>query len=816
MLFHRIKIAIRLMLRQKFFTVLNLLGLAAGSACFLLIYLYVVDEYSYDQFHLNKDQLYRVNMTNIWVESNEKFGSTSPAVATAMQNDLPQIEHIVRLHAPHSFGDQIVSIIKPNGERISFKETGILASDPEFFQVFTFPIVAGDQQTALAAPNSIIITEEYALKYFQKRSALGEQITIGAGDNKKTFEVTAVVKDLPEQSHFHFDFLTSLNSYNHVVDKSDSWIWTTFITYVVLNKKTNLETINQSLAQLPAKYVGEEEALRKNWTLELQAISDIRLRSGDIHNRLGPVGSQSRVNIFISVAVLIMVLSCINFMNLSTARFGQRAKEIGLKKVLGSTQNQIRRQFLTESLILSSIAVLFGFGLAELLKPFFNQLANKSLYFDLLQKPTILWVMLTMIITTGLFAGSYPAWFMTRFKLVDSLKSTNLKTPGRFNFRNSLVMFQFTISIALISTSFLVRDQLSYLDNKEVGFDSENLIVVEHLEWMKDQGALYRHQIADAGILQAPSLTSDVPPYCWNQDKLKPLNSKKTDELSVTFIMTDAHFIPSLDLKLVAGRNLFQEGNGDIQSIIINEKCARQMEWLAEGEDPEKVLGKKVSYYGDLEFQVVGILKDFNFWSLNSPIESLAIFHKDVPMWRGRNLLVGRIPAGNQDSYLNTINQLKKTWIEINPGIPFDYHFIDQSFEASFRGQQQFATVLNTFTILAIAIAILGLIGLISFTTEQRTKEFGIRKVLGAKFKHLLGIISYDFLKLLGLAVIFGTALTLYFGNQWLSNFTYQTSVSPLIFLLSGGIVLTLIMMISFTITKVNSSKNPATVLRDD
>ncbi len=804
------------MLRQKFFTVLNLVGLASGSACFLLIYLYVIDEYSYDQFHVNKDNLYRVNMTNIWVESNEKFGSTSPGVAGAMKNDLPQIESIIRLHAPYSFGDQIVSITKPNGERISFKEARILASDPDFFQVFTFPIIAGNQQTALEAPNSIIITEEYAQKYFQERSPLGEQITIGTGDNKRTFEVTAIIKDLPDQSHFHFDFLTSLNSYNHVINKSNSWIWTTFITYVVLDEKTNIETFNQSLAELPAKYVGQEEASRKNWTLELQAISDIRLRSGSINNRLGPLGSQSRVNIFISVALLIMILSCINFMNLSTARFGQRAKEIGLKKVLGSTQNQIRRQFFTESILLSAVAILLGFGLAELVKPFFNQLSNKSLYFDLIQKPDILWVMLLMIAITGLFAGSYPAWFMTRFKLVDSLKSANLKTPGRYNFRNSLVVFQFTISIALISTSLLVKDQLNFLNNKEVGFDSENLIVVEHVEWMKDQGTLFRNQIADDGILKNPSLTSDIPPYCWNQDKLKPLNSKKTDELAVTFIMTDAHFLPSLDLKLVAGRNLFQEGEGDIQSIIINEKCARQMEWLAEGEELDKVLGKKVSYYGDLEFQVVGILKDFNFWALNSPIESLAIFHQDVPMWRGGNFLVGRVPAGNEDSYSNTIRQLKKTWHEINPGIPFDYYFIDQAFDASFRGQQQFASVLNTFTFLAIAIAVLGLIGLISFTTEQRTKEFGIRKVLGAQFSHLLGIISLDFIKLLAFAIAFGMALTLYFGNEWLATFTYQTSISPLIFLVSGFTILALIMIITFSITKVNSTKNPASILRDD
>lgn len=804
------------MLRQKFFTAINLIGLAAGSACFLLIYLYVADEYSYDQFHLKKDQLYRVNMTNIWIESNDKFGSTGPAVALAIKNDIPQVDNIVRLHAPYSFGDQIVSVNKPNGDRISFQESRILASDPDFFEVFTFPLAAGNEQTALAAPNSMIITEEYAEKYFQDRLPIGEQVTVGSGTQKKIFEITAVIRDLPDQSHFHFDFLVSMNSFDKVINNPDSWIWTTFITYLVIDEKADVTEVNRMLAQLPPKYVGQEEAARKNWTLELQAVTDIRLRSGDIDNRLGPVGSQVRINIFISVAILIMVLSCINFMNLSTARFGQRAKEIGLKKVLGSTQNQIRRQFLTESMLHSAIAVLFGFGLAELIKPFFNQLANKTLFFDLLHKPEIPWIMLVMIITTGLFAGSYPAWFMTRFKLVDSLKSANLKTPGKFNFRNSLVVFQFTISIALISTSLLVKDQLNFLDDQELGFNSDNLIVVEHVEWMKDQGKLFRNQVEEAGILTNPSITSDVPPYCWNQDKLKPFDSKKTDELAVTFIMTDAQFLSSLGLELVAGRNLFSEEKGDIQSVIINEKCAQQMEWISEGDDPEQVIGKKVSYYNDLEYQVVGIVKDFNFWTLNSPIEPLAIFHNDAPLWRARSFLVGRVPAEGEQAYLNTISQLEKTWNNINRGTPFEYHFVDQAFNSAFKGQQQFATVLNTFTFLAIATAILGLIGLISFTTEQRTKEFGIRKVLGARFKHLLGIISYDFIKLLLVAAALGSGITLYFGKEWLANFTYQTSISPFIFLISGAILLSLIITITFAITKVTTRKNPASVLKDD
>ncbi len=813
MLNHRINIAIRLMLRQKFFTILNLLGLAIGAACFLLIYLYVADEYSYDQFHAHKDRIYRVNMTNIWIESNDIFGSTSPAVAQAIRADIPEADKVIRLHAPYFGGEQIVSTLDKEGKRRSFKESSILSSDPEIFDIFTFQALEGNLTTALQNPNAIVLTRNQAHKYFPSEPAVGKQITIGVGSAQRTFKVTAVIENVPDQSHFHFDMLVSMNTFKNIVDRSDSWIWTAFVTYVLLNDGANPENVNATLASLPGRYVGETEARQKNWTLELHNIADIRLRSGTIPNRLGPVGSQSRVNIFISVAILILLLSCINFMNLSTARFGQRAKEIGIKKVMGSSKTQISQQFLMESLMFSSISVLLGFGIAELARPYFNSLADKSISLNLFTDPTILVIMILMILIIGLLAGSYPAWFMTRFNLIDSIKGAKMKSHDKFNLRNGLVIFQFTISIALISSTLLVKDQLDFLNEKELGFESENLIAIEHLEWLSDDGELFRDKVIGSGILDSPSLTSHVPPNCWNQDNLKPLNSPKTEDLAVTMILTDPHFMPTLGIDLKAGRNFFDEGEGDIHSIIINEKCAFQMEWVSPGQDIESVIGKKVSYYDDLQFTVIGVMKDFNFWALHSPVEPLALLHKNSPLWRNENFLVGRVSGGN---YTSVVNDLEKLWDDLNPGIPFNYHFVDQEFDKSFKGQRQFASVLNAFTVLAISIAILGLIGLISFTTEQRTKEFGIRKVLGARFRHLLGIISYDFIKLLAFATVFGVLLTLYFGNDWLSSFTYQTSISPFIFIISGFTVLSLIMIITYSITKVNSSKNPASVLRDD
>ena len=814
MLIQGLKIALRIMLRQRFFTILNLTGLALGSACFLLIYLYVTDELSYDQFHEKKDQLYRVNMTNIWVESNDKFGSTSPAIAEAIKNDLPQVKKAIRIHAPYIFGDQMVSIIDESGEQKSFKESEILASDPDFFELFTFPIIEGDKFSALDQPNSIVITKEYAKKYFQDRSPIGQQITIGTSQNKKTFKVTAVINNIPDQSHFHFDLLVSMNSYQNVVERSNSWIWTAFVTYILLDDNANIEDTNHILANLPAKYVGEEEASSKNWTLELQKITDIRLRSGEISNRIGPIGSQSRVSIFIVVAVLILTLSCINFMNLSTAKFGMRIKETGVKKVLGSSKTQVQQQFFIESLLFSSLAVLLGFGLAELSKPYFNSLAGKNLSLNLFQDQSLIWIMLSMMISIGTLAGSYPAWFMTRFNLIESLKGVQLKVASKFNFRSALVLFQFTASIALIASTLLVKDQLNYLNEKELGFESDDLLVVEHLEWFDDQGKLFQDQVASSGLIENPTWTSEVPPNCWNQDQLTPLNSEKTEALSVTLIMTDAYFTKTLDIPLLEGRNFFTEGNGDLNSIIINEKCAYQMGWIKKNGELESVIGKKVSYYGESEFTVIGIMKDFNFWALHSPVEPLALLHQETPLWRPGGFLVGRL---NSDKNINkTISGIESIWNNTNPGVPFNFHFVDQAFDTAFKGQRQFSKVLNVCAVLAVFIAVLGLIGLISFTTEQRTKEFGIRKVLGAKFPDFIKLISYDFLKLLALSVILGSSLSFYFGKHWLENFTYQTSISPAIFLLSSSIIFSLIVAISWLIIGNNNRKNPSLILRDD
>ncbi len=816
MFLNRLKIALRLMLRQRFFTILNLLGLASGAACFLLIYVYVADELSYDQFHENKEQLYRINMTNIWIENNDVFGSTGPGVSKAIKNDIPEAKHVVKVHTPY-LGAKLIQVEDAVGNIRSFEESWIIAADNGFFDVFTFPFLNGDPQTALDNPNSAVISREYAGKYFPNQEALGKTLTVGTGDQKQSMMVTGVVEDIPDNSHFDFDILFSINSFPHVKRREDAWIWTAFVTYAVFEEDSDMEAIANKLQTLPIKYVGEEEAAQKNWELYLQKVTDIHLYSDEIPNRLGSVGSIDNVIIFSTVAILILLLSCVNFMNLSTARYADRAKEVGIHKVLGSGNSQVRIQFLTESLMYSLFAVVLGFGLAELLKSWFNMISGKTLSINIFDNPSIGLLMMALVFVIGTLSGSYPAWFLTRFKPVDVLKGKSRKIKSK-SLRNSLVVFQFTISIALLGSSFLVKDQLNFLENKSLGFDEENLLIIPHMEWMTDRGKTYRDILESNSRVVSASVSNQMPPDVWYQESLTPMGSEKSEDLAVSTMITDDQFIETLGLQLVAGRNFFSEGEGDIRSIVINEKCAIQMGFLKPGEDPNNVLGKKIAMYDpENQFNVVGVLKDFNFWDLNIPVEPLAIFHPNAPMWKGdQHFLLARLNSKNLDEYQEIIAHFQTEWQKINPALPFEYYFMDEEFDAAFESQRRFGQVLDTFTILAVLIAILGLIGLISFTAEQRTKEFSIRKVLGASIPHLIGIVTYDFLKLLLLGFLIGSGLCFYYGREWLNNFAYRTQISPFIFIVSGAILLLLITGISLIIIQKNARKNPAMTLRDE
>ncbi len=802
------------MLRERFFSILNIAGLAVGSACVILIYLYVSDEFSYDKFHKNGENIYRVNMTNIWIQSNDFFGSTGPGVAEAIKTNVPEAREVIRLHYPYYGSSQLIVLDTDKGKK-TFDESDILATDPNFFDVFTIEPLQGDISTALDEPNSVILDETTANNYFGQTDVVGRQFSIGDGEDRLSVLVKAVVKDLPQQSHFSFNILISMNSFPNIQRRAETWWWTTFVTYVMLDENSDPRQVQSKLSTLPSQYLDQEDVERLNWTLRLQPLFDVYLGSNQINNRLGPVGNMQNTLVFSMVAFLILLLSCANFMNLSTARYAERAKEIGIQKVLGSTTSNMRWQFLMEALLFALMGVIIGLGLAELLKGEFNALSGKDLSINIFERIDLLLIIFGLVIGMGFLAGAYPAWFLTRFKTVEVLKG-KVRQTGNMGFRNLMIIFQFSISIALISTTFLIRDQLSFLTNKDLGFDEEHVLAIDHLEWLGTDADALKRNLSTNAQFRNVSFTNAVPPNAWNQDIARPMGSE-VKELSVTMLNADHEFLPALDLTLLAGRNFFESGEGDHKSVILNEASAHAMGFMNPGDDPDEVIGKKLKYSGEEEFTVIGLLKDFNIWNVQYTIEPIAIFHAEAPMWKpDRNFLILKLNGETKEDYEQSIATVKEEWNEVSGGLPFYYFFVDDEFDNSFSAEMKFGKVIDIATFLAVFIAVLGLIGLISYTTEQRSKEFSIRKILGASIGQLIKLITWDFLKLLLISMVVGALAGFWFGNKWLEDFTLSIGISPINFVVATAITLCLVLIINTIIVIFNANKNPANTLRNE
>lgn len=491
------KIAFRHILRQKFYAVLNLMGLAVGLACCLLMMLYLVDEFSYDRFHEKADRIYRIDQTNIWVDNGVTFGSTGPAVVHALRAELPELEAVTRIHTP---GSMWISKEDGNGIKQTFSDETVLAADSNLFDIFSFELLAGDEQRALRDPRTMIITETAAERYFGNTNVLGKQLLVKQNQEEQNYTVTGVLKDIPDASHIHFDVMLSMTSFPRIKRQEGwTWIWTTFVTYALFEEGAEMSRVKERLNDIPPKHA---EATLQNimnityydfvkqgkvWELFLMPLKDIRLYSGETTNRLGPTGDIRQLTVLGIVALLILVLSCINFMNLATARASRRAREIGVKKVLGAHKGALIRQFLVESTLFSLVATVLGLALAELTIGSFNTLAAKNLSLDPTLHPWLIPAIIGMALLMGVFAGSYPAFYLTAFKPVHVLKGQVQQGMRSKGMRNVLVTFQFTISIGLIICTLFVYEQLQFTRDKDLGFDPNNLLVIQHLEQLDTQ-----------------------------------------------------------------------------------------------------------------------------------------------------------------------------------------------------------------------------------------------------------------------------------------------------------------------------------------
>jgi putative ABC transport system permease protein len=823
----------RNILRQKLFSGINLLGLTAGIVSTLLIYLYVQHEMSYDRFHENADRICRINQTFIWGENNDhQFSSTGPGVAYALLAEIPEIKEATRIHPP---GNALISYTDVKNEVHAFDEGGVLAVDSNFFKVFTFPLTKGDRESALRNPNSVVMTESAAKKYFGTEEPIGKLLQVSnvvTDENfsnttlnpPTAFQVTAVVKDPPNNSYIDFDMLIPMNSLPKVKRSSWSWIWTAFETFVLLDEHASVEAVRQKLPGLPKKYA--EATLQrimnqsfdeytkggKKWELFIQPLTDIRLYSSDIYNRINDVGNITTLYVLMGVEVFIILLSCINFMNLSTAQYTRRIKESSLRKILGSNRYQLAFHFFSEAFMFCLLAMVIGLGITQLVLPYFNILTNNDLKLNLFSKPQILWVLGGLTLLMSLLSGSYPAIFLSTFPPVEAIKGKIRGGKHGKTLRNGLVTLQFSVSMILIACTAVVFQQLTYLSGKDIGFDRENLLVVNRLEWVNDKET-FLHAIENIPGVEKASWCTSVPPRLYDGDQFRVEDNRdKTTPLN--YVKADEHYVPTLGLEMKVGRNFSKDVPADLERVILNETAVKELGWTLD----ESVIGKKVEYPGmQKTFEVVGVVRDFNFWSLQAPIEPMAIFHVRGSIFSsGQEFTALRITAGNLETWNTLIASLQKQWKEYAGDKPFQYEFVDQAFAETFKAEAQFGKALTIFAVLAIMIASFGLLGMIIYTLEQRTKEIGIRKVVGASVWNIWVLVVKDYTILIVSAIVLSTPICFWFLNQWLQGFEYRVRISPWVFVLSGACMLiTSLLITGYHVVKA-ALKNPVAVLKDE
>jgi putative ABC transport system permease protein len=811
MLRNYFKIAWRNLAKNKTFSLINIIGLASGLACFILIALYVADELSYDRYNEKADRIYRINSDIVFGGNKLHLAVASDPMGAALKNDYPQVEEYVRFYAPGNS-----KLIRKGDQYIN--EDNVAHADSTLFDVFTLPVIAGDPSIALNEPNTVVISESAAKKYFGTADALGK--TIETNDNGSTlYKVTAVMKDIPHNSHFNFSMIFSMDNVQYQ--------WGNFLshnhqTYLLLKPGTDYKAFEKNFPRFIDKYVvpqaaqfmqiksmDEFEKAGNKLEYSLMPLTDIHLNSDRVPE-MGVNGNMQYVYIFSVIALVVLILACINFMNLSTARSASRAKEVGIRKVVGSEKRYLIRQFLVESILTAILSTALAIAIAYFCLPWFNALSAKELKIEDLLQPKYLAVLIALPVIVGFLAGIYPAFVLSSFNPIVVLKGKMSGGLKRSNLRNALVVGQFTMSIFLIAATIIVFRQLNYIQTKKLGFSKDQMLIVNGTFALGNNRDAIKNEVSKLRGVKGSTYAGYLPVSGSSRNDMSYSTSSAMNAENSMNMQTwniDYDYIPLMEMEIIKGRNFSRQFGTDSNATIVNETAAKLL-----GGDP---IGKKIyTFYQDqfgnrlISREVIGVVKNFHFQSLKENIGPLC-FRLDDNSW------ATAFKVGTGD-IKQLVSNIEAKWKTMAPGMPFSYQFMDEAFDNMYRVEQRTGKLGLTLAIIAIVIACLGLFGLATYTAEQRIKEIGVRKVLGATITDVVSMLSKDFMLLVLIASALAIPIAWWSMNKWLQDFAYRVTIGWWVFV-GAGVIALLIALITVSSQAIRAAvTNPVKSLRTE
>jgi putative ABC transport system permease protein len=773
---HYLKTTFRNFWRYRGYTLINLFGLAIGIATCLIIFTYISYELNYDKFNRDYEDVYRLAVKGRFGEDFFNVAVSMPPLPVAVKRDFPEVRSYSRID---KYEENTFMAIDDK----KFYIEGLYFVDTSFLDVFTFELLSGDPATALADPYSLVLTEKLARKYFGEEDPMGKMIRL---NDQVSMKITGVLKDIPANTHMKFTMLgsiTTLMKERGEENYKENWGSLFLHSYIRLYHGTDAAAFGEKIKMVIRDAFGEAA---DEYNIEmipyLQPLADIHLHS-NLMAELEPNSDISYIYIFSAVAVFILIIACINFMNLSTARSSKRSREVGMRKVSGATRRQLIWQFLSESLLLSLICMILAFVLVEALLPVFNNLTGLELE-PFFHRPFTILLVLVLAIFVGLFAGTYPAFVLSSFQPIRAIKGELYRGMKKSVMRNLLVVLQFSISIALLVCTWLIYKQMDFIREKKMGFDQENLVIIPlKADRLKDQGKSLKGEFEQLPAVKMISLTSSTPGGSIDGRGYSPEGVDSKSPWIIYTLRADYDFIDVFGMKIKEGRKLSKDYGTDTMATVINEALVKKLGW-------EEPVGKKIFSFGNDDsvrtyLTVVGVVEDFHFKSLHDAIEpSMIVIDRDKP-----DYLAVRLNPGNTGK---SIEQLRQKWEEVEHAFPFDYYFMKEEYQDQYKSEQKMADLFITFTILAMLIACLGLFGLALFSIEQRTKEIGIRKILGASVSGLLYRLSREFTRWILLSAIIAWPVAYFLVNNWLQSFAYRIEILDYawIFLVSALIAL--------------------------